>query len=155
MARFWDSFTDSDSDLASISLRSTAANGMAINYKFVWLLPPAGAMRRFQSLFRTLSAVILDRPHMLSVSCHLNTCVHCTHASVCVCLAIIQYDKPKTISKGNKNDNRSQFPYCLLEFVFGFGFAFLLRIISQFSHTNAQHIIFPWSIPFPYKYLPV
>lgn len=33
-----------------------------------------------------------------------------------VCAAIIQADKPKAISKGNKNDNRSQFPYCLHEF---------------------------------------
>lgn len=35
---------------------------------------------------------------------------------VSVCAAIIQADKPKAISKGNKNDNRSQFPYCLHEF---------------------------------------
>lgn len=36
--------------------------------------------------------------------------------SASVCAAIIQADKPKAISKGNKNDNRSQFPYCLHEF---------------------------------------
>lgn len=42
----------------------------------------------------------------------------CACACVCasVCAAIIQADKPKAISKGNKNDNRSQFPYCLHEF---------------------------------------
>jgi len=113
-------------------------------------------MRRFQSLFRTLSAVILDRPHMLTVSCHLNTCVRCTHASVsvcvCVCLAIIQYDKPKTISKGKKNDNRSQFPYCLLEFVFvfGFGFAFFRGSFRSFHiqtpSISYSHALFHFHI---------
>lgn len=43
----------------------------------------------------------------------MRVCV-CVCASVCA--AIIQADKPKAISKGNKNDNRSQFPYCLHEF---------------------------------------
>jgi len=39
-----------------------------------------------------------------------------TRLSVRVCPTIIHRDKPKTISKGNKNDNRSQFPYCVFQF---------------------------------------
>lgn len=72
----------------------------------------------------------------------------CVCVCLSVCAAIIQADKPKAISKGNKNDNRSQFPYCLHEFYIQiririrFGFAFGCGFASiSFWHSHAPHIV--------------